>query len=625
MAQEPDQFERLASSTTWHRLMHYRKATFGGYKSDLDGPEFFFSPKGKTDPLAELHASAEAFGKDIQVGKLKQHPQCAFPERYRFLKKELSLSFADVPCPKLDEFLARFHHPKSVSFVFSNAYPDNPASMFGHTFLRINAGDSGSGKPGEKLDLLDQGVSYAANVGPDENPLVFYWFGLTGGYPGAFTVVPYYVKVNEYSHAEARDLWEYDLDLNPEQTLTLLRHLWEIETNSWFDYWFFDENCAYELLTLLEVARPDWKMSDRAGAWVIPGETVKVVTRTPGAVKSVKFRPSYRRTLLKRFEALSPEQREKFFDARKGKIQATEISDVQTIDALSAYLTYQKQKNEGKLPAEDKQLLTQTLIRRSELGPESPSRELAETDSLSGSTWNTRPDQGHDATRLSLTTGIAGLASTFHVNSQDHSGLYFQELHWRSAYHDLLNNDEGYLRFSQIEFPNLTLRYYPKLSDVRVERIGLLSVLSLFPMSSLEKKPSWGLDLAYQSPKDYGCLTCHTLRGRAFVGAAGLPLSPHAMIYGLALANAEVGESLRKGWRVGPGAHLAALANPVAPYKLQLHYELVSDLFQSDRSSTFYEFSTEHSWSLNSVWELRAQYSFTRNSDEAKLGLQYYF
>lgn len=602
------------------RLVHYRKGTFGEYKSDVDGPEFFFSPRGKTDPLAELKATAEAFEKDIQVGKLKQHPQCAFPERYRFLKKELALSTTDVPCPKLDEFLSRFHNPQSISFVFSNAYPDNPASMFGHTFLRINSAPPTSGAG--KLDLLDQGVSYAANVGPDENPLVFYWLGVTGGYPGAFTMVPYYVKVNEYSHAEARDLWEYDLNVNAEQTLRLLRHLWEIETNSWFDYWFFDENCAYELLALLEVARPDWNMTDRAGMWVIPGESVKVVTRTPGAVKSVNFRPSYRRTLIQRFEALNPTERDEFFRARKGEIPVSEIKNVPTVDALSAYLTYQKQKNEGKISATDQALLTQVLIRRSELGSsshEEAKREIAA--SASPSLWNTRPDLGHDATRLSLTSGVAGLST----QPEARSGLYFQEIHWRSAYHDLLNNDVGYLRFSQIEFPNVTFRYYPKLSDFRVERVGLLSVLSLFPITAIEKKPSWGMDLAYQSPKDFGCLTCHTLRGRGYVGAAGLPLTQDLMVYGLALANAEIGQSLRKGWRLGPGGQLAALANFYAPYKFQVRYELVSDLFQSDRSKTFYELSTEHSWSFTPAWELRAAYSVSRQYDEARLGIQYYF
>ncbi len=626
-AQTSDLLTRVANSTAWLRLLHYKKGLFGGFKSDIDGPEFFFAPRGKSDPLEELKASAEAFGRDIQVGKLKQHPQCAFPERYQFLKKELALQWADVPCPKLDEFLSRFNNPQSVSLVFSNAYPDNPASMFGHTFLRIN-GAAGSSK--QKLDLLDQGVSYAANVGPDENPLVFYWLGLTGGYPGAFSVVPYYVKVNEYSHAETRDTWEYDLDLNAEQTLRLLRHLWEIETNSWFDYWFFDENCAYELLALLEVARPDWNMTDRAGTWVIPGESIKVVTRTPGAVKAVKFRPSYRRTLMKRFDALSSDEKDDFFRVRKGELKASEVHDVKIIDALSAYLTYQKQKNEGKASSADQQLLTQTLIRRSELGgfeADGVSRELAESLSsdhgsgLLSPRGSTQPDLGHDAIRWSLRSGVAGLAS----RPDSHSGLYFQELHWRSAYHDLLNNDEGYLRFSQIEFPNITLRYYPKLSDFRIERVGLLSVMSLFPMTRIEKKPSWGVDLAYQSPKDFGCLTCHTVRGRGYVGAAGFPVSSDWMIYGLALANAEIGESLRKGWRLGPGGQIAALANFYAPYKFQIRYELVSDLFQTDRSKTFYELSTEHSWSLSPAWELRAAYSLSRAYDEAKLGIQYYF
>jgi hypothetical protein len=621
--------EKIAQSNEWHRLLHYRKTFLGSYKSDVDGPEFFFSPRGKTDPLDELKASAEAFGKSIEVGKLKQHPQCAFPERYRFLKRELGLNFSDIPCAKLDEFLSRFHNPRSVSFVFSNAHPDNPASMFGHTFLRINAS---SPQPGEKLDLLDQGVSYAANVGLNENPLFFYWQGLTGGYPGAFTVVPYYVKVNEYSHAEARDLWEYDLSLNSEQTLKLLRHLWELETNSWFDYWFFDENCAFELLALLEVARPDWNLTDHAGAWVIPGETVKILTRTPGVVESVKFRPSYRRTLFKRFDELSPQAKEIFFKVKEGKVSVPEIQSQKiasaeipnVLDALSADLTYRKQKNEGKASDLEKKLLTDVLIERSRRAQASISQESVPSHfNESAGSWNTRPDEGHDATRLSITSGLARMGS--HPTTQEGSGLYFQEVHVRTAYHDLLNNDQGFLRFSQIEFPNLTLRYYPKLSDLRVERIGILSVLSLFPMTALEKKPSWGLDLEYQSPKDYGCLLCHTVRGRGYVGASGLALSPNVMVYGLALANAEFGESLRKGWRLGPGAQLAALANFWSPYKAMIRYDWVSDLFQTDRSAFFYEFTTEHSWSFSTAWELRAAYSLTRGYDEAKLGIYYYF
>lgn len=619
LAQDPDLFRQASESLTWQRLLHYRRDVFFHFRSDLDGPEFFFAPNGKTDPLSELKASAEAMGEDIRVGKLKQHPQCAFPERYRYLKKALGLKTKDVECPLLQQYLDRFHHPKSVTLVFSNAYQDNPASMFGHSFLRINAqGDAGSGK----LDLLDQGVSFAANVGPNENPLVFYWEGVTGGYPGAFTVIPYYAKVNEYNHAEARDLWEYDLSLTESETMTIVRHLWELETNSWFDYYFFDENCAYQLLSLLEVARPDWNLTAQFFFWAIPGETVKAVARVPGAVTDVKFRPSYRRKLFDRYARLSSAQRTEFTKLRDGEVAPSEVSDSQTLDAFGSYLSYLKQKSEGRLPAAERDRLTQTLIHRSELGGGQSDPELVPG---SRDVWNTRPDLGHDASRLGLASGFAGMSSAQTTNSGPRSGLYFQELHWRPVYHDLMNNDVGYLRFSQIEFPQFTFRYYPELSDFRVERIGILSVLSLFPFSALEKKPSWGMSLDYHSPKDYGCLLCHTLRGRGQVGIAGNPISPDVLFYGLALFNAETGESLHRGYRFGPGGEVAALANPVGSYKLHLSYQLVSDLFQEDRSPFFYVLGLDQSLSLGQFWEIRGGYSLERGYDEAKLSIQYYF
>ena len=89
---EETPLERLAQSRAWHRLLHYQKTfPFGKLKSDVDGEGFFFSPEGKTEPLSELKATVEAFTRNIQVGRLKLHPQCAFPARFWFLKKELDL------------------------------------------------------------------------------------------------------------------------------------------------------------------------------------------------------------------------------------------------------------------------------------------------------------------------------------------------------------------------------------------------------------------------------------------------------------------------------------------------------------------------------------------------------
>ena len=35
----------------------------------------------------------------------------------------------------------------------------------------------------------------------------------------------------------------------------MLKHLWELQGIA-FDYYYFDENCSWQLLGLLEVARP---------------------------------------------------------------------------------------------------------------------------------------------------------------------------------------------------------------------------------------------------------------------------------------------------------------------------------------------------------------------------------
>lgn len=273
---DPSNISKLSHSVQWLRLLHQGQPDRGG--------NFYFSPVGRQDPEAELRASIRAMSEGGAVGKLKQHPQCAFPFRYRFLKKELSLQTLDVPCPQFQAFLDRVK-ADSVTLVFSSAYPNNPGSMFGHTFLRINS----HRKAGEKkLDLLDYGISYAASVGQDDGGVTFALLGIFGGYYGAFSLVPYYLKVNEYNHAESRDVWEYDLSLTRQETFDLIAHAWELENNSAAKYYFIDENCSYVLLTLIEAAKPEWDLS-RFGTHVVPSETVKRLTQIPGAVTAVHF------------------------------------------------------------------------------------------------------------------------------------------------------------------------------------------------------------------------------------------------------------------------------------------------------------------------------------------------
>jgi hypothetical protein len=53
-------------------------------------------------------------------------------------------------------------------------------------------------------------------------PLVVYWVD-----PETFQMLPYYLKVSEYSDMENRDIWEYHLNLNV-QIDQMLMHIWEV-------------------------------------------------------------------------------------------------------------------------------------------------------------------------------------------------------------------------------------------------------------------------------------------------------------------------------------------------------------------------------------------------------------
>ena len=78
--------------------------------------------------------------------------------------------------------------------------------------------------------LLAYSVNFAANADPEDNELVFSYKGLTGGYPGVVSVLPYFAKTNEYSHMEARDIWEYRLNLSQEEVDQFVRRVGKPKT-----------------------------------------------------------------------------------------------------------------------------------------------------------------------------------------------------------------------------------------------------------------------------------------------------------------------------------------------------------------------------------------------------------
>jgi hypothetical protein len=124
--------------------------------------------------------------------------------------------------------------------------------MYGHSLLRLTR------RTGEGNRLIDYIVNFAAEE-HTKNGLVYAWKGLFGGFAGHFYVMPYYMKIQEYSNIESRDLWEYELALGEMQAERLVAHTWETRSTH-FNYYFATENCSYFLLKLLEVADPELRL-----------------------------------------------------------------------------------------------------------------------------------------------------------------------------------------------------------------------------------------------------------------------------------------------------------------------------------------------------------------------------
>lgn len=526
--------QRLHEREEWRSLLHYQpRFRVLGLRSLADDPDFFNAPDGATNVQGELEATLAAFFSDTTETETRQNPQCRFIARYHWLSKELAFDPARLPpqpCKRFANWRAELK-PRGAALVFPAAYLNNPASMYGHTFLRIDS----QGQT-ERSRLLAYAINYAAAT-DESNGIVFAVRGLLGGYDGNFSMSPYYAKVGEYNDLENRDMWEYELALTPEELDRLLMHAWELATVR-FDYYFFDENCSYHLLSLLDVARPGLRLADRFPLWAIPGDTVRAVAEQAGLVQRVAFRPARSTQLRQRQAMLTASQLALVKDLAVAPAPVTDprlaslpaATRAQVLELAFEQLEYQRLRgdvaNRDAAPRLRSLLAERSKVDAPDL-PEEP-------------TPTVRPEHGHGSARISLGAGTR--------NASD-----YQELRLRPAYHDLLDAQTGYVEGAQIEFLDLALRRDQASGDVKLEKLTLASIVSLAPRDELLKPRSWRLSAGAQRID-------HAPGGRPLVayvdGGAGVAsqLDKHVLAYALAEGSLLAAAALEQGHAGGAGA-----------------------------------------------------------------------
>ena len=519
--------DQLADDPEWLALLHINQGATIHRRgaSYVDDDNFFLAESGQSDRYAELTATISA------LQPVGAEDRCRFPARYRFLASRLGWQETKPleHCTDYLEWRAQIPDGRAV-LVFPASYLNSPSSMFGHTLLRLDDSDE------PESVWHSWAVNFGALTGGHDNSMLYVYRGLAGGYPGRFVIVPYVTKIQEYSHLENRDIWEYSLTLDDQQMARLIDHLWELQDIN-FDYYFFDENCSFRLLELLDVARPGQNLIAGFRFAEVPVNTVRTLYDS-GLVSGPDYRPSKAVELRADIDALTPEEQ------RMAKALLNDPSSAED-DAFSKFAP-QRQHLMARTAfralrfSERKHDRTSDVARRSyqllTLMRNTPAPEPVEIPVPSS------PETGHGTQMIGIGGGQREAAD-------------FGELYYRFTYHDLIDNHQGFLNGAEIEGLDFRLRS-TESDDLKLESLDVVKIRSLAPRNRFLKPLSWTVHGGLERAAVFG----ERRLVRFVQGGAGLswrtgPFQPYA----LAIARVENNTEYNPLLQSGAGAQLGAL------------------------------------------------------------------
>lgn len=530
----------------WLALLHYGKAISGSDRSKIDDKKFFLTTVGRVDAKAELDATLRSFFQADTPDGLGG--QCRFPARLAWLTEQLHVDTTQLPlmhCSERDKSLQAVEAQAAV-LVFPVGHINSPASMFGHTLLRIDGSS--------KSNLISHAVNYSA-YDTDTNGFLYAWNGLTGGYKGYYSLMPYYDKVREYNNLEHRDMWEYRLKLTPAEVKRMVAHIWELHKIE-SSYYFFDENCSYNLMFLVEVARPGVKLTDKTGMFmVLPSDTVRIMAES-GLIEEVKYRPSQGTRIRVTLSQLDARQQERAHDIAYQVAEPVSLrgepdnasEKIRMLELAANFVQYRFARKELEKDSYSR-LYLKILGERSQLG--------AAPDDLYRIAEPERSDFGHGTSKLSLAGGV-------------HGGDAFVELNLRPQFHSLPDPDQGYLPGAQIKFLDTAVRYVPRDEQLTLKSLHLLDILSIAPRDRFFKPMSWKVNTGLDTELLGDGGEHHIFRINSGGGFSSVsPLG--GLWYAFAELDVNAGSAFRAGVAAAPGISVGVVEPFGADTKLLLH------------------------------------------------------
>lgn len=489
----------IAESTfdkTWKKLLHYDS------KAHFVDPTFYYTPDGQKNPKQELAATLKHIETESDATPEKLRFACRFPARRRLIEKELKIS-PKVDCPSHQEWLYRYR-PDSLSFIYTSQFVGNPVSSFGHTFLRFDRG--------RFSNLLGLSLSYFARADNGDNPFVYALKGMSGGYEGFFEFDHFYPKAQRYGSRENRDIWEYELNFTEEERVRVLEHAKELSQHGQTKYYFLDRNCAFFLLTLLDVAREDLHTAQEGDKFFItPQDTIKILSRHQ-LISKESFRPSLRRKANFLYTSLNFKQREVVKKGLAEEIPIEEISDAQVLSAMTTILAM---RESSEKPQDERKLLFQKVTDARAKLP------IDDNTSFPTNDQSSNPLRGHETYMAHIGFAQTDLTSSLQI------GL-------RPAIHAVEEMSAGFLPNTQLVFLETILRIeeLDEKSKIRLRKISFIDVKSLPSYSVVNNAFSWSAQLALLPTLGSECIDCRALRIAGNIGYS-TDLHPGLLVYAL--------------------------------------------------------------------------------------------
>lgn len=462
---------KLAEHPDWLNLLHYKQSASGRLYSQADDERFFLAENGAEDAWAELQASLQVFYHPTE----NADAVCRFPARLHWLSIQLGQQLkesspgAEQTCEDYLKWKQRFQTSSGLTLLFPGMYLNNPASMFGHTFLRFDEN--------RKSPLLSQTLSYAASHDEEDSFVTYAWKGITGGYDGRFFMRPYYETLLEYSDIEQRDIWEYSLNLSAEEIEQLVRHLWEVK-GIHFEYFFLRENCSYRLLALLDVARPGINMSlDSHPVYALPVDIVRDVERA-GLISGRLYRPAMQSRLLQMTRQLGDKGTRLAKEVADGSLSVTDVNNdggdiekARILKLADQFISYKDNTQSNDT------LQFDILSELSRLGLQQSQVDFKFTAEP--------PESGHSSARIQLSAGQL-------------EDIQYYELGLRPVFHDSLDDARGFIHGSSVNVLETRLRWSEDRRRLKLQSIDLFSMRSLLPVRDWDYTSSKSISFSLQ-------------------------------------------------------------------------------------------------------------------------------